>query len=266
VAEVVDTAGRALRTLAGPPAVSVVIPTLNEARNLPWVFERLPRDLHEVIVVDGFSVDDTQSVVRTIRPDAIILRQTRRGKGNALGCGFRRATGDVIVTLDADGSADPAEIPRFVEALGQGADFAKGSRFLPGGGSADITRLRRLGNAALTSMVNALFRVSYTDLCYGYNAFWSHCLSALSVDCDGFEVETLINIRVAIAGLRAVEVPSYEYKRMHGVSNLNAFHDGRRVQATILREWLRTRARRPDPLADAYGPGHDVEPSSVGNA
>jgi glycosyltransferase involved in cell wall biosynthesis len=78
-----------------------------------------------------------------------VLSQTRTGKGNALACGFAAATGDIIVMIDADGSTDPAEIPRFVEALTAGADFAKGSRFAPGAGSTDITPLRKLGNKLL---------------------------------------------------------------------------------------------------------------------
>jgi glycosyltransferase involved in cell wall biosynthesis len=224
---------------AGWPQVSVVIPTLNEAQNLPHVFAKLPRDLHEVIVVDGFSTDDTLDVVRLLRPDAKIVLQQNRGKGDALRCGFEAATGDILVMLDADGSADPAEIPAFVETLVAGADFAKGSRFREGGGSSDITPLRRTGNRALNGLVNFLFRTSYSDLCYGYNAFWRHCLGAMKVDCTGFEVETLINIRVARAGLDIREVPSFESDRIYGQSNLRTFRDGGRVLRTIVRERLR---------------------------
>src|SRR5581483_9173191 len=128
------------------PRVSVVIPTLNEARNLPHVFAKLPADIHEVIVVDGHSVDDTLAVARELRPDVRIVMQTRSGKGNALACGFAEATGDVIAMIDADGSTDPTEIPLFVKALLDGADFAKGTRFARGGGSSDITFLRSAGN------------------------------------------------------------------------------------------------------------------------
>jgi hypothetical protein len=141
--------------------------------------------------------------------------------------------------LDADGSADPAEIPAFVEALMDGADFAKGTRFREGGGSSDITPLRRTGNRALNGVVNILFGTSYSDLCYGYNAFWRHCLGAMSIDCTGFEVETLINIRIARAGLEIREVPSFERDRIHGESNLRTFRDGGRVLRTILRERVR---------------------------
>jgi glycosyltransferase involved in cell wall biosynthesis len=228
------------------PRVSLVIPALNEARNLPHVFAQLPRDLYEVVLVDGHSSDGTIEVAMAQWPGIRIIRQNRRGKGNALACGFAACRGDVIVMLDADGSTSPAEIPRFVGALVAGADFAKGSRFVGGGGSSDLTRVRRTGNRVLSAAVNALYGTSYTDLCYGYNAFWSGCLPLLGMDPgrsfeeegrtrwgDGFEIETLINVRIAKAGLRVVEVPSFERNRLHGLSNLNAFSDGLRVLRTI---------------------------------
>jgi len=229
------------------PTVSVVIPAKNEALNLPDVFAALPDGLHEVILVDGDSTDDTVAVALRLRPEILVIGQTRKGKGNALACGFAAATGDIIVMLDADGSTDPAEIPRYVEAIVQGADFAKGSRFLPGAGSSDISRLRQLGNYCLNKVVNLLYGTRYTDLCYGYNAFRRSCLDVMDLDAgepddahrglmlwgDGFEVETLINVRIAKAGLKVAEVPSFERSRQYGTSNLNAFSDGIRVLRTI---------------------------------
>jgi glycosyltransferase involved in cell wall biosynthesis len=223
--------------------VSVVIPTLNEAQNLPYVFERLPDGIDEVIVVDGHSVDDTVAVARRLRADVCIVEQDGRGKGNALAAGFAASTGDIVVTLDADGSADPAEIPRFVAALRNGADFVKGSRFAQGGASSDITLTRKWGNRGLNALVNALYGTSYTDLCYGYNAFWARCLPYMRVDCDGFEVETLINVRIAKAGLVIHEVPSYERDRIHGRSNLHAVRDGTRVLCTIALERISVASR-----------------------
>jgi glycosyltransferase involved in cell wall biosynthesis len=220
----------------GSPRVSVVIPTLNEERNLPHVLTRVPPDVFEVIVVDGFSTDQTAKVAQELRPDVRIVTQRRRGKGDALACGFAAAQGEVIVMLDGDGSTDPGEIPRFVAALEQGADFAKGSRFLQGGGSDDFTPTRRIGNSLLNGTVNLLFGTTYTDLCYGYNAFWRDCLGSMQVDCAGFEVETLMNIRVSQAQLRVQEVPSFERARIHGTSNLQPMRDGCRVLWTILRE------------------------------
>ncbi|MCV7152506.1 glycosyltransferase family 2 protein [Mycolicibacterium pyrenivorans] len=228
------------------PKVTVVIPALNEARNLPHVAARMPADVDEVVFVDGNSVDDTAEVARRLWPDGIHLNQTRKGKGNALACGFEAATGDIIVMLDADGSTDPGEIPSYVGVLVAGADFAKGSRFIQGGGSADITTLRRFGNMGLNGLVNVLFSTKYTDLCYGYNAFWRHCLDVMQLPDtatrtpqwgDGFEIETLINVRVAARGLNISEVSSFEKSRIHGVSNLNAVRDGMRVLRTIRREY-----------------------------
>jgi glycosyltransferase involved in cell wall biosynthesis len=229
------------------PKVSIVIPALNEERNIPYVLSRIPENIHEVILVDGQSVDQTVEVAHKLRPDVCVVPQTRKGKGNALACGFEAAKGDVIAMIDADGSADPAEIPRFVAALLDGADFAKGTRFANGGGSGDITRLRQLGNGMLTSCFNVCYRRKYSDLCYGYNVFWRKFVPVLGLDAsspsrangaplpgDGFEVETLIHVRVAKAGLKVAEVPSYEYPRIHGVSNLNAVSDGVRVVRTIL--------------------------------
>jgi glycosyltransferase involved in cell wall biosynthesis len=232
------------------PRVSVIVPTLNEAKNLPHVLPKLDA-AYEVVVVDGGSTDGTVDVARELRSDAVIVGQTRRGKGNALTCGFAASTGDIIVMLDADGSARTEEIPAFVDVLERGADFAKGSRYLRGGGSADITVLRTLGNRFLSVLVNILYGTRYTDLCYGYNAFWRRCLPHLRVDCDGFEVETLINIRACKASLLVVEVPSYEEERIHGTSNLRTFRDGFRVLRTIVRERFRRHADAPLEAAHA---------------
>jgi glycosyltransferase involved in cell wall biosynthesis len=225
------------------PTISVVIPALNEARNLPHVLGSLPLSIHEVVLVDGCSTDGTVEVAREHYPDIRIVGQTARGKGNALTCGFQSARGDIIVMLDADGSADPSEIGDFIRALTHGADFAKGSRFLDGGGSSDLTPLRRLGNACLVLLVNVLYGTRYSDLCYGYNAFWADCLPYLDVDCDGFEVETLLNIRAARAGLCVREVPSFERDRIYGESNLRAIRDGLRILRTIFREFVRTKRK-----------------------
>ena len=261
-----DFKGPGARSGRPGPTVSVVIPAKNEAKNLPHVLDNLPDGLHEVILVDGNSSDETVEVAYAHMPDIIVINQNRKGKGNALTCGFARATGDFIVMLDADGSTDPAEIPRFIDALRQGADFAKGSRFMPGAGSSDISRLRQYGNFMLNKIVNLLYGTRYTDLCYGYNAFRRDCLDIIGLDPgspddsdpssmlwgDGFEVETLINVRVAKARLRVFEVPSFERNRVFGASNLNAFSDGLRVLRTIHIE--RTRGARKATLRNAAFP------------
>ncbi|MFB9694019.1 glycosyltransferase family 2 protein [Amorphoplanes digitatis] len=244
--------------------MSVVIPALNEERNLPHVFAKLPEGVSEVIVVDGGSQDRTVAVALELRPDAVIVQQTRTGKGNALACGFAACTGDIIVMIDADGSTDPAEIPSFVAELVAGADFVKGSRFAKGGHSHDITPLRKLGNDGLNLVVNVLFGTRFTDLCYGYNAFWRRVVPTLALPDptlprpvdgsklwgDGFEIETMINIRAAADGMKVGEVGSIEHARIHGQSNLNTFRDGFRVLRTIFSEYGRMRRMRRNPAGD----------------
>jgi glycosyltransferase involved in cell wall biosynthesis len=232
-------------------AISVVIPALNEAKNLPHVLPRIPSSVHEVILVDGHSTDGTVEIAQALLPTVRVVYQEGRGKGAALRTGFAAATGDLIVMLDADGSTDPAEIPAFVGALCAGFDFAKGSRFLQGGGTADMPVIRQLGNLSFVYLVRLFFGGRYSDLCYGYNAFWRRVLPLLELDCDGFEVETLMNVRALRANLKIIEVPSFEAKRVYGEGRLKAIPDGWRVIKTIFREHLRRPAQASAPALPA---------------
>jgi glycosyltransferase involved in cell wall biosynthesis len=260
------------------PKVSIVVPARNEARNLERILPGLPK-VHEVILVDGNSTDSTIDSAKRVMPDIVVVQQTRRGKGNALACGFERATGDIIVMFDADGSADPAEIEEFIATLREGADFAKGSRFRPGGASLDITPIRRAGNRALNMLANRMFGTDYSDLCYGYNAFWVDILPTLDLPSsslgapadgrllwgDGFEIETLLNCRVAVAGLTTVEVPSVERLRIFGESNLNAVTDGARVLRTlVLERWRLARSGRGRAATPARPPRTLTSPIQQG--
>jgi glycosyltransferase involved in cell wall biosynthesis len=239
---------------SGQVTVSLIIPTLNEAKNLAHVLPTLPDMVDELVIVDGGSTDGTVDVIRQLRPDAKIIEEPRRGKGIALQVGFAAAEGDILVIMDADGSMDPLDIPTFVAALNAGADVAKGSRFVQGGGSSDLTPVRTLGNHLLTKAVRMTFGGRYSDLCYGYMAFWRHVLPTFDGGAVGFEVETFLNVRTLAAGLRVVEVASFESPRIHGESHLKTFSDGFRVLRTIARERRRvTRARSglgvPRPVA-----------------
>jgi glycosyltransferase involved in cell wall biosynthesis len=226
------------------PTVSLVIPTINEERNVGYVLSRIPDWVHEVILVDGLSTDRTVPLSRALRPGIKVVMETRPGKGSALIAGFNAATGDIVAAIDADGSMDPAELHTFVGQLVAGADYVKGSRFVQGGGTVDMELHRRLGNWGLMMAARLLFGGNYSDLCYGYFAFWRDALPLLDPDVPGFEIETQINVRALKSKLKIAEVASFEERRVHGVSNLNTWRDGFRILRTIVRERF-TRLRPP---------------------
>ena len=181
LAEGLTFAQRASKTDRGSasrqPTITVVVPAKNEADNLRAVLPTLP-PVHEVILVDGDSVDGTVEAAREIMPDIKVVKQTRKGKGNALACGFEAATGDIIVMFDADGSADPARSPRSSTPLINGADFAKGSRFIEGWRQRRHHPAAAPGQRAACTSWPTCFGQRFSDLCYGYNAFWSELVPA----------------------------------------------------------------------------------------
>ncbi len=251
---------------SGRPRVSVVIPTRNEARNvealLPAVAAVRPM-VTEVIVVDRGSVDGTAEAARRVLPTAKVVTQTRAGKGNALACGFAAATGDILVTFDAHGAADPGEIPIFVAALVAGADVVSGSRFLTGGGPTGGGAVRRQRTALLNRVAAALFGGTRTDLCFGYHAFWADLLPTLDLPSiaapgaitpgatapwgDGSEIDTLLSCRFAAAGCRMTEVASVDRMPADGRRAHPTLADDRRVLQALTAEWRRTRRTQNTP-------------------
>ena len=240
-----------------PFRVSVVIPTLNEARNIAWVLENMPLDVDEVVLVDGRSTDRTIEVALAVRPDTVVVLDDAPGKGCAIRKGIETATGDFIVMLDADGSMDPQEIGRFIQPLRDGHDLVRGSRFMTGGGTIDISRVRDAGNRSLLLLARFLYGVSRSDLCYGYAAFRRSRIMALGLTATGFEIEAQLFLRAERTGLSVVEVPSFEAPRRAGASNLHAFRDGRRVLRTIIAERLRSPEHLGDVVAVPVGADTD---------
>jgi glycosyltransferase involved in cell wall biosynthesis len=230
----------------GKPTVTVVVPALNEAENLAYVLPQIPAWVDEIILVDGYSSDDTVELACDLARNARIVIQQGRGKGAAIRSGFAAATGDIVVLIDADGSTDPREIPGFVGALLAGADFAKGSRFLQGGGTADMPWIRRFANKGLTMLANVIAGTHYTDITYGYNATWRRHAHALGLDVDGWANEIVTNLRAARNGLRVVEVASFEHERIAGEAKLMAFSAGWTILKAMLREPFRPRRRRAE--------------------
>ena len=219
--------------------ISIIIPTLNEVLNIKEVFSNIPDYIDEIVVVDGNSTDGTIGEIMKFRKDAKIIVEKPRGKGSAMELGFKNATGDLIIMMDADGSHDPKEIPSLLEPILDGYDVSKGSRLLTGGGSADFTPFRRLGNSIFVKMVNIMFSANYTDLCYGYRAFKKESLKKIHCRSKGFEIETEQSILMKKAGLKIKEVPSFEARRINGSSNLNSFRDGFKILNIILKEYLK---------------------------
>ncbi len=228
---------------SGGMRVSVVIPAHNEAQNLQYVLPQIPDWVHEVILVNDHSTDETVEVARKLLPRIRVVHTEHvKGKGMALQVGFAAVTGDIIVMMDADGSSDPEEMPRFIRALLNGAYMAKGSRFIGDGGSSDITHLRRFGSQTLITLANLLFGMHFTDMFCGMNAFWKECLDFFDIDCPGFEIESQLHLRMCKANLEIVEVPSFEHARKHGTSNFHIVKDGWRVLKMILLERINGRS------------------------
>ncbi len=218
--------------------LSVIIPTLNEAGNLPFVLDTIPDWVDEIIVVDGRSTDDTERIARLLRPGVRVIHELTPGKGAALQAGLGAASCDYLIALDADGSMDGGRIGDFYAALDGGADYVKGSRFASGGGSADITRMRRFGDWGICFLIRIFFGARFSDDSYGYFAVRSSRLGDIRIDTNGFEVETLINVRAYRAGLKITEIPCFEGNRIHGVSTLSAFRDGFRIGRFLIKERL----------------------------
>ena len=217
--------------------VTVLIFTLNEEENLPHVLPGIPDWVDEVLLVDGHSSDGTVRVARLLSPKVRVVFQPGNGKGDALRYGVQQATGDIIVTLDADGETDPEDMSRFLEPLLQGYDFVKGSRFRSGllGG---LSLHRTAGNLFLASVFNALFLTRYTDICSGYNAFWKEGIRKAGLPTEGdFAAEPVMHARARKGGLKVKEVGHRDAGRIAGKAKVPLWAEhGLWVLKTIVQE------------------------------
>ncbi|MCX8126669.1 MAG: glycosyltransferase family 2 protein, partial [Dehalococcoidia bacterium] len=209
------------------PTVSVVICALNEEESLPHVLTRIPDFVTEVILVDGRSSDGTVEVARKVRPDIKVIVQPGKGKGEALRLGFKEASGDIIVTLDADGTTDPLEMQNMVSPLLQGYDLVKGSRFRKGLPQ-KMPKHRIFGNIVLAAFASLLFLRPLTDICSGYLAFWKKSLDRLDFLNSGrpTDVESAIILRAIKRGLRIKEVGHVDRGRIAGESKMPSLREG----------------------------------------
>lgn len=233
--------------------ISVIVPVKNEAQSLQQVLNDIPHFVDEVIVVDGHSKDSTFLLAESHSRVTRVLSQYSQGKGAALSAGFAVATGDLIAIIDADGSMNPNEMSSFISYFPE-FDIVKGSRYLDGAGSSDLTRIRSFGNQILTKIANVLFNQKWTDMAYGYVVFTREAVQSLALTNydqlgsllghksygQGFEIETLMLCRAARRRMKILEIPSFENARIAGSSNLNAMRDGIRVLIALIVERLRS--------------------------
>jgi glycosyltransferase involved in cell wall biosynthesis len=227
---------------------TVIIPTKNEEANIKIIINEL-QDLgySNILVIDGHSDDATVDEAKKLGVN--IVNQDGKGKGAALRQAINYpGLGDWVIMMDADGSMDPKEIPILLEPLKNGVDVTKGSRFMNGGHTDDMTFVRRFGNRMFVFLVNSLIKTKYTNLCYGYAAFTKCAIKKLNpyLKSDSFEIETEIFIKAKILGLEVKEVPSVEAPRLNGKTNLSARRDGYRILKTIFREGLKVPLSRPN--------------------
>lgn len=214
--------------------VTLIIPTLNESESIGRVLSDIPPGLvHEVLVVDGHSTDNTVEVVKGFGHR--VIQQEGKGYGSAIATGIKHATGDVITMIDADGSYTISDIPKLLKCLEEGYDIAYGSRYLPGSGSDDDTPIRFLGNKLFTTLLNILHGVKISDSLFLYVAAKKTVFESLKMRSTNFEYCIEFPIRAQKAGYTYKEIPSFEKKRIAGVSKVNEIYHGLRILWVLLK-------------------------------
>jgi glycosyltransferase involved in cell wall biosynthesis len=220
------------------PIITVIICTLNEVGNLPYVLPKIPDWIDEIILVDGHSTDDTIIVAQKLSPGIKVFYQPNKGKGDALKCGVNEAKGEIIITLDADGETPPEEIGNFINPLLEGYSFAKGSRLYKRKPK-KMPRYRWFGNKVLALTCNVLYGTQFSDVCSGYNSFWRKDFLKLDLSYSeneiGCSLEQQMIVRAKKSGMKIKEVPINSDGRINGKSVINGL---RQSVKQGFRDWL----------------------------
>jgi glycosyltransferase involved in cell wall biosynthesis len=221
-------------------SVSVVLAAHNEAVTIGDLVRSIRQhtpNLAEIIVVDDGSSDGTDVLARDAGATVFRLLPNR-GKGVAIRHGIEKASGDVVVLLDADGQDDPAEIPLLLNALVPGTDLVIGSRFLGTFAPNSITRINRVGNRFLTEVLNLLHGTRVTDTQAGFKAVRRTALERTRLRATRFNIEVELLLQVVRTGGRVAEVGVSRSPRVHGQSRLHAVKDGTIILRTIVEQRL----------------------------
>lgn len=203
--------------------ITVVIAAKDEAPTIGDVVSRSRPWAAEVIVVDGHSEDGTPLLAQ--QAGARVLRDHGRGKGDAIRTAIAQVATPITVFLDADGSHDPADIPRLVEPIRSGAaDHVAGSRLI--GGSSELHGgfdecFRLAGCAFITACVNRRFGVRLSDTQNGFRAVRTEVLKSIGLRENSTTIEQEMVMKTLLAGYRVAEVPSHEKARRYGQSHIN---------------------------------------------
>ena len=224
-------------------SISVVIPAYNEEKNIEDVLLRTKATMkalqfpHEIIVVDDGSTDKTRSLAAKHKV-TIVKNGRNQGKGRALRMGFEKATGDILVTMDADGSHRPEEIKKLIVPLLNGADFVMGSRFIGKRKKDAVKRLHILGNHLFNVMIFILTKRRITDSQTGFRAFTKKVCKELKITSKGYTVETELTVKALKNGYSVQEEQITCEKRREGCSHLNPLVDGFKILKTIIKSAL----------------------------
>jgi glycosyltransferase involved in cell wall biosynthesis len=223
--------------------VSIIIPTLNEEKNLGYVLPRIPKvpEIVEFILADAHSSDNTIPIAKALLPEIKAVFQDGKGKGNAILCAAKAATGDYFLILDGDGSQRPEEIPLYIEKAKEGYDLVKGGRFMPGGGTEDGTLFRKIIVRTANTVANVVWRTRFSDICYGMFLINRQKYLNLAIESTGFNIEWELMIKAKRKGLRIVEIPSRERKRIYGKTNIHYLRDGSMIARTVFKHAFKRR-------------------------
>lgn len=220
--------------------VSVVIPAFNESNSVASVVADMRLTLGsraQIIVVDDGSTDGTGRLAQAEGAQLIVM-PGNCGKGRALAAGFEAATGDFVVTIDADGQDDPRETPVLLERAEAGAELVIGSRFLGTFQPGSISRLNRFGTQGFNRLIHLLYGVRVTDSQAGFRCFTKDLLARLTLEAAEYEVETEMLLRAIRAGARVEEVPVRRAARRGGATSFSRVRHGLRILTTVLRNRL----------------------------